>query len=93
MDRGSKKVFSAIVYLSTSFSFPPLFLQVKVKTWLDGTEGEEIGGLSAAFGTLLPTKEKDGVKLPATYTNPLNCCSNISQKVCLPHSRNAIAFI
>ncbi|XP_031120745.1 signal peptide peptidase-like 5 isoform X1 [Ipomoea triloba] len=54
---------------------------VKVKTWLDGTEGEEIGGLSAAFGTLLPTKEKDGVKLPATYTNPLNCCSNISEKL------------
>ncbi|CAH9131505.1 unnamed protein product [Cuscuta epithymum] len=57
------------------------FTLVKIKTWLNGAEGEEIGGLSAAFGTLLPTEEKKGVKLRASYTNPLNCCSSISPKL------------
>ncbi|VFQ92308.1 unnamed protein product [Cuscuta campestris] len=57
------------------------FKLVKVKAWLNGVEEDDIGGLSAAFGTLLPTEEKDGVKLRVSYTKPLNCCSSISPKL------------
>lgn len=52
-----------------------------MKLWIDGAEQESIGGLSAAFGSLLSTDTKNAPRLPATCTKPLNGCSSSSFKV------------
>lgn len=57
-----------------------------MKLWIDGAEHESIGGLSAAFGSLLSTDTKNAPRLPATYTKPLNGCSSSSFKVFIPDS-------
>ncbi|XP_021898447.1 signal peptide peptidase-like 3 [Carica papaya] len=54
---------------------------VKVKNWVDGVEGESFSGLTARFGASLPTRAEQGVRLPAVFTNPLNCCSTSSIKI------------
>lgn len=88
-------VFFALTLLCTSgnilsYFFIPsyffLFVQVLVKLWIDGAEHEQMGGLSAAFGSLLPTNIKNTPRLPATYTKPLNGCSSSSSKVFIPDS-------
>ncbi|KAK9146098.1 hypothetical protein Sjap_006001 [Stephania japonica] len=66
-------------------------LGVKVKNWVDGVEGESIVGLSARFGTSLPSEEDKAHTFPAVFTNPLNCCTPSSVKVILSLS-NAIAL-
>ncbi|KAK9087963.1 hypothetical protein Syun_030357 [Stephania yunnanensis] len=60
---------------------------VKVKNWVDGAEGESIVGLSARFGTSLPSEEDKAHKFSAVFTNPLNCCTPSSVKL-----SNAIAL-
>lgn len=57
--------------------------QVKVKLLVDGAEDGELSGLSASFGSLLPTKEDKGIRLPAVFSKPLNCCASFSSKVYL----------
>ncbi|KAK6772824.1 hypothetical protein RDI58_028062 [Solanum bulbocastanum] len=57
------------------------YRMVLVKLWIDGAEHESIGGLSAAFGSLLSTDTKNAPRLPATYTKPLNGCSSSSFKL------------
>ncbi|KAL7251028.1 hypothetical protein ACSBR1_012951 [Camellia fascicularis] len=54
---------------------------VKIKMWVNGAEGEELGGSTAKFGADLPTDAKDGLRLPAVFANPLNCCSSSSSKL------------
>ncbi|XP_052188514.1 signal peptide peptidase-like 2 [Diospyros lotus] len=54
---------------------------VKVKMWVNGAEGEVLGGLTARFGGVLPTEAKDNLRLPAVFTNPLNGCSSSSSKL------------
>ncbi|XP_060173925.1 signal peptide peptidase-like 3 [Lycium barbarum] len=64
---------------STSCNNP--YRLVLVKLWIDGAEHESIGGLSAAFGSLLAGDNKNTPRLPATYTKPLNACSSSSSKL------------
>ncbi|GAV82895.1 PA domain-containing protein/Peptidase_A22B domain-containing protein [Cephalotus follicularis] len=57
------------------------FQLVKVKNWVNGKKGEDIVGLTARFGSLLPSNVEKALKLPALFTSPLNCCSNLSSKL------------
>ncbi|GLU01088.1 hypothetical protein SLE2022_184140 [Rubroshorea leprosula] len=57
------------------------FELVKVKSWVDGIEGEDIAGLTARFGGLLPTRADKSQRFPAIFSDPLNCCSNSSTKL------------
>ncbi|XP_055814011.1 signal peptide peptidase-like 5 [Solanum dulcamara] len=52
-----------------------------VKLWVNGGEEDSIVGLSAAFGSVLPTDTKRASRLPAVYTQPLNGCSASSTKL------------
>ncbi|XP_042475890.1 signal peptide peptidase-like 2 isoform X2 [Macadamia integrifolia] len=54
---------------------------VLVKSWIDGSKGEILEGLSAKFGAFVPTQEDKALKLPAVSANPLNCCSSSSSKL------------
>ncbi|KAJ4967823.1 hypothetical protein NE237_014524 [Protea cynaroides] len=58
-----------------------LFNMVLVKSWVDGSEGETLEGLSAKFGAFVATQEDKALKLPAAFANPLNCCSSFSSKL------------
>ncbi|KAJ4954567.1 hypothetical protein NE237_011350 [Protea cynaroides] len=55
--------------------------RVLVKKWVDGSEAEALEGLSAQFGSFLPSQEDKALKLPAIFANPLNCCSSSSSKL------------
>ncbi|XP_011656474.1 signal peptide peptidase-like 5 isoform X2 [Cucumis sativus] len=57
------------------------FELVKVKSWVNDAEDEILVGLSARFGTLLPSQAEDDLKLPAVYMNPINGCSSSSSKL------------
>ncbi|RRT66927.1 hypothetical protein BHE74_00040488 [Ensete ventricosum] len=57
------------------------FQLVKIKTWVNGTEGISIVGLSARFGTSVPRLASDAQKNSALLTNPLNCCANLTSKL------------
>ncbi|XP_044499210.1 signal peptide peptidase-like 2 isoform X1 [Mangifera indica] len=57
------------------------FQLVKVKNWVDNVEGESFSGLTARFGSLLPSDVEKGHKLTAVFANPANCCSNSSSKI------------
>ncbi|XP_038680173.1 signal peptide peptidase-like 2 isoform X2 [Tripterygium wilfordii] len=54
---------------------------VKIKNWVNGIEGEAFAGLSARFGTILPSQDKQSQRLSAVLSNPLNGCSSSSSKV------------
>jgi signal peptide peptidase-like protein 2B len=53
-----------------------------VKNWIDGVEGTSMVGLSARFGTSVPTNEDEAHRMTVVETNPLNCCENSSTQVC-----------
>ncbi|TYK01648.1 signal peptide peptidase-like 5 isoform X2 [Cucumis melo var. makuwa] len=55
--------------------------KVKVKSWVNDAEDEIFVGLSARFGTLVPSQAEDDLKLPAVYMNPTNGCSSSSSKL------------
>ncbi|CAL9134787.1 unnamed protein product [Musa textilis] len=57
------------------------FQLVKIKNWVNGTEGTSIVGLSARFGTSVPRLASDAQKHSALLTNPLNCCANLTSKL------------
>ena len=61
--------------------FTELNFQVKVKNWVDGKEHESLVGLTARFGASLPTESHDHLRLPAVFSNPMNCCSDSSSEV------------
>ncbi|XP_019232716.1 PREDICTED: signal peptide peptidase-like 5 [Nicotiana attenuata] len=54
---------------------------ILVKLWVNGAEKDSIVGLSAAFGSVLPTDTKHAPRLPAVYTQPPNSCSASSTKL------------
>ncbi|KAJ6880314.1 hypothetical protein NC652_033600 [Populus alba x Populus x berolinensis] len=54
---------------------------VKVKNWVNGAGGETLTGITARFGALLPKEERNGVRLTAVFSNPLNSCSPSSSKL------------
>ena len=66
-----------------SLSYVPAFLQVKVKNWVNGTEGTTVVGLSAKFGAPLPRDIHEAKKSFAVLANPIDCCSNLTSKVSL----------
>ncbi|KAK4420121.1 Signal peptide peptidase-like 3 [Sesamum alatum] len=49
---------------------------IKVKMWVNGAEQEELGGISAKFGSILPVDAKQAQRLPAIYAQPSTCCSS-----------------
>jgi hypothetical protein len=55
--------------------------QVKVRYSIDGGSSGELVGLSARFGSLLPTKEEQALTAPLTLADPFNSCSNYSSQV------------
>ncbi|EHA8587400.1 putative signal peptide peptidase-like 2 [Cocos nucifera] len=57
------------------------FQLVKIKKWVNGTEGTSIVGLSARFGTSLPSHASEAIKTAAALANPFNCCTNLSSKL------------
>ncbi|EPS67149.1 hypothetical protein M569_07625, partial [Genlisea aurea] len=57
------------------------FRSVKVKRWINGVENEGIEGLSADFGSTLPTQAKEAHRYSATFTNPLDSCVSSSSKL------------
>ncbi|KQK07588.1 signal peptide peptidase-like 2 [Brachypodium distachyon] len=57
------------------------FQLVKVKNWVNGTEGTTVVGLSARFGASLPRNVHEAQKTFSMLANPLDCCSNLTSKV------------
>lgn len=57
------------------------FQLVKVNTWIDGVEGTSMVGLSARFGTPVPTNKDEAHMMTLVETNPLNCCENSSTQL------------
>jgi hypothetical protein len=66
-----------------SLSYVPALFQVKVKNWVNGTEGTTFVGLSAKFGAPLPRDIHEAKKSFAVLSNPIDCCSNLTSKVSL----------
>ncbi|KAI5653182.1 hypothetical protein M9H77_30369 [Catharanthus roseus] len=54
---------------------------VKVKRWMNGVEEETFAGLSASFGSLIPTSTEEAQKLPIAYSSPLTSCTRSSSKL------------
>ncbi|XP_062182469.1 signal peptide peptidase-like 2 isoform X5 [Phragmites australis] len=57
------------------------FQLVKVKNWVNGTEGTTAVGLSARFGASLPRDIHEAQKTFAVLANPFDCCSNLTSKL------------
>ncbi|XP_047075192.1 signal peptide peptidase-like 2 isoform X2 [Lolium rigidum] len=57
------------------------FQLVKVKNWVNGSEGTTLVGLSAAFGASLPATVNEAQKAFSVLTDPLDCCSNVTTKL------------
>ncbi|XP_075512053.1 signal peptide peptidase-like 3 [Primulina tabacum] len=57
------------------------FRLVKVNRWVNGVEKDPISGITAAFGSILPTDTEQGHRLPAIFSLPLNSCSSSSAKI------------
>ncbi|XP_062197227.1 signal peptide peptidase-like 2 isoform X1 [Phragmites australis] len=57
------------------------FQLVKVKNWVNGTEGTTVVGLSARFGASLPRDIHEAQKTFAVLANPFDCCSNLTSKL------------
>lgn len=58
-----------------------VFQLVKARYWVNGALSGELVGLSARFGALLPTNEKEATTGPLTLAEPLNSCSNYTAQV------------
>ncbi|KAK2641723.1 hypothetical protein Ddye_023486 [Dipteronia dyeriana] len=54
---------------------------IKVKSWVNGIEGESFSGLTARFGSSLPSKSEKALRLPSVFSNPLSSCSSSSSKL------------
>lgn len=60
------------------------FCQVKVQTWVDGTEAIEFVGVGARFGTSIVSKEKNANQTRVTLSDPRDGCSPPDEKVFFP---------
>lgn len=74
--------YLTLFYFFMNFSYLTLIFQVKVKRWMNGVEEETFAGLSASFGSLIPTSTEEAQKLPIAYSSPLTSCTRSSSKVC-----------
>ncbi|XBI05734.1 hypothetical protein VPH35_133863 [Triticum aestivum] len=54
---------------------------VKVKSWVSGTQGTTVTGMSATFGATFPTTVNEAQRTCAALTNPLDCCSNTTSEL------------
>eukprot|EP01018_Ginkgo_biloba_P014589 Gb_05713 [translate_table: standard] len=57
------------------------FQLVKVRNWVDGVETTSLVGLSARFGTPVPTNGNEAQVMPLVETNPRNCCADSSSQL------------
>uniref|UniRef100_A0ACD6A425 Uncharacterized protein n=1 Tax=Avena sativa TaxID=4498 RepID=A0ACD6A425_AVESA len=57
------------------------FQLVKVKNWVNGTEGATVVGLTASFGVSVPASVNEARKAFTAITDPLDCCSNLTSKL------------
>ncbi|XP_042435648.1 signal peptide peptidase-like 2 [Zingiber officinale] len=57
------------------------FQLVKIMSWLNGTEGTTIVGLSAKFGATVPRLASDAKINSVVLADPLNSCANLSSKI------------
>uniref|UniRef100_A0ACD5ZIL6 Uncharacterized protein n=1 Tax=Avena sativa TaxID=4498 RepID=A0ACD5ZIL6_AVESA len=57
------------------------FQLVKVKNWVNGTEGATVVGLTASFGVSVPASVNEARKAFSLLTDPLDCCSNLTSKL------------
>ncbi|XP_037458510.1 signal peptide peptidase-like 2 isoform X1 [Triticum dicoccoides] len=64
------------------------FQLVKVKNWVNGTQGTTVVGLSARFGSPLPRTVDGAQRTFAALTNPPDLCSNSTSKL-----TNSIALV
>ncbi|ONK79796.1 uncharacterized protein A4U43_C01F10160 [Asparagus officinalis] len=55
-------------------------LKVKIKNCVNGTEGNSVVGLSARFGSSLPSHASKALKTSAVLANPFNCSSPSSRR-------------
>ncbi|KAH7421855.1 hypothetical protein KP509_13G078500 [Ceratopteris richardii] len=53
-------------------------MQVKVRYSFDGQPLQEVVGLTARFGALVPSSQEDAIRAHLILTDPLDGCSNIS---------------
>ena len=83
VENNSDPVSPQIPKIPFSLSYVPAFLQVKVKNWVNGTEGTTVVGLGAKFGAPLPRDIHEAKKSFAVLANPIDCCSNLTSKVSL----------
>ncbi|KAI8003013.1 Signal peptide peptidase-like 3 [Camellia lanceoleosa] len=51
------------------------------RLWVNGAEGEELGGSTAKSGADLLTDARDDLRLPAVFANPLKLCPSSSSKL------------
>jgi hypothetical protein len=56
-------------------------LQVKVKNWVDGKEGDMLNAMTARFGSVLPEDADQSIKSPLVSSIPADCCSLSTAKV------------
>lgn len=56
-------------------------LQVKVKNWVDGKEGDMLNAMTAKFGSILPKLADQSLKSPLISSIPADCCSPSTSKV------------
>lgn len=57
------------------------FQLVKINYWVNGTESSSVVGLSARFGSSLPSQASEALRTPAVPANPFNCCANLSSEL------------
>ncbi|CAN6462563.1 unnamed protein product [Victoria cruziana] len=57
------------------------FKLVMVKYWVDGKERTSSVGLNAQFGSPLPSRESDAIKIKLALANPFTFCGNVSSKL------------
>lgn len=58
-----------------------IYQLVKIRNWVNGTEGSSIVGLSARFGSTLPKHASEALKTNVVLANPFNCCTNLSTEL------------
>ncbi|MCO5551839.1 hypothetical protein L7F22_005343 [Adiantum nelumboides] len=58
-----------------------VFQLVKVRYSLDRQSLQEVVGVTARFGALVPRSEKEAIKAPLVLTDPLDGCSNFSMQL------------
>lgn len=75
--RSGAKFMFFINDMPTTCFFP----QVKVQTWIDGTEDAEFVGVGARFGRRIVSKEKNANQTHVVFANPRDCCSPLKTKV------------